>query len=270
MLTSLADGQLLAEKSGNSPPRVVALHGWQRNGTDFATILEGLDAVAINLPGFGVTPEPPSVWGSEDYANLVAIALAELGPVIIVGHSFGGRVAVRLAARYPQLVKGIVLTGVPLVRLVPAPKASLGFRIVRSLARSGLVSQKALDRQRDKHGSPDYRAASGVMRGVLVRVISENYRDDLALVEAPVRMVWGENDTQAPADAGLAASKLIAKATFREVPGAEHLLEGDLAAAVREELLGLLGERGSVQRGSGQRGSGPKPGKVPQPGKAPR
>jgi pimeloyl-ACP methyl ester carboxylesterase len=242
VLTALADGQLLAEKIGNTPPAVIALHGWARTASDLVDILAGLDALAIQLPGFGVTPEPPTVWGSEDYADLVATAIADAGPVVIVGHSFGGRVAVKLASKYPHLVSGLVLTGVPLVRLLPPPKASAGYRFVRMLARSGLVSQATLDRQRDKRGSADYRAAHGVMRGILVRVVAEDYTEDLAAITAPVRMVWGELDAAAPADAGLAASKLIAGARFHVVPGAEHLLEGELAVAVRVALMELLAE----------------------------
>lgn len=241
MITALA-GELLAEKSGNTPPAVVALHGWGRTGADFSPILHGLDAVAIHLPGFGITAHPPTVWGSEDYADAVAAAIAPFGKVVLVGHSFGGRVAVRLAAKHPELVSGIVLTGVPLVRLVSAPKPSLGFRIVRSLARAGLVSQKALEKRRQKYGSADYLAAQGVMRGILVRVVGENYDDDLARITAPVRLVWGELDAAAPADAGLAASTRLADATFRVVPGAGHLLEGELRDAVREELLALTKE----------------------------
>jgi pimeloyl-ACP methyl ester carboxylesterase len=80
------------------------------------------------------------------------------------------------------------------------------------------------------------------MRDILVKVMREDYRDDLAKITVPVRMVWGEHDTAAPTDAGLAASKLLATATFRSVPGAAHLLEGDLPAAVREELLSLIEE----------------------------
>jgi pimeloyl-ACP methyl ester carboxylesterase len=75
-----------------------------------------------------------------------------------------------------------------------------------------------------------------------VRVVGETYADELAAVTAPVRMVWGENDTAAPADAGLAASQLLRDATFRVVPGAGHLLEGDLSVAVRNELLALIDE----------------------------
>lgn len=221
---------------------MVALHGWARTGADFVPVVAGLDAVAVHLPGFGITPPPAEAWGSEQYADDLAAALAGQPPVIIVGHSFGGRVAVRLAARHPQLVRGIVLTGVPLLRLQAAPKAAASYRAIRWLAKRGLVSQKTLEAQRRKHGSADYRAAEGVMRDVMVRVVGEDYRNDLAKITAPVRMVWGEHDTAAPADAGRAASELITGARFRVVPGAAHLLEHDLAAAVREDLLAILEE----------------------------
>ena len=240
MITALADGRLLAEKTGATPPAVVALPGWMRSATDFASIVDGLDAVSIHFPGFGTTPEPTTVWGSEDYAEEVASAISSFGPVILVAHSFGGRVAVRLAAKYPQYVSGIVLTGVPLLRLTAAPTPPLSFRVARTLAKKGLLPKSVLEKQRQKRGSADYLAAQGVMRDILVRVINEDYRDDLARITVPVRMVWGENDTAAPADAGLAASQLLAHSTFRAVPGAAHLLEGDLRPAVRAELLAMI------------------------------
>lgn len=242
MLTALANGELLAEKTGATPPSVVALHGWMRSGADFSTIVSGLDAVSVHFPGFGITPEPPVAWGTEEYAEALATAIEPFGPVVLVGHSFGGRVAVRLAASRPELVRGLVLTGVPLLRLKAAPKPALGFRIVRSLARARIIPQSVLEKQRRKYGSADYLAARGVMRDILVRVVGEKYDDDLARVKAPVRMVWGELDPAAPADAGIAASKLIGGARFRQIAGAGHLLEGPLETAVREELLALLKE----------------------------
>jgi pimeloyl-ACP methyl ester carboxylesterase len=242
MLTSLADGAILADKTGTTPPTVVTLHGWMRSGADFHAIVDGLDAVSIHLPGFGITPAPGEVWGSARYADAVASAIEPFGKVVLVGHSFGGRVAVRLAANYPHLVSGLVLTGVPLVRLRAAPKPKLGFRIVRALAKAKLVRPDVLEAQRRKYGSADYNAANGVMRDILVTVVAETYADDLARIDVPVRMVWGENDSSAPADAGKAASELIADATFRVVPGAGHLLEGDLQRAVRVELDELIRE----------------------------
>jgi pimeloyl-ACP methyl ester carboxylesterase len=135
-----------------------------------------------------------------------------------------------------------VLTGAPLVRLKAVPKPKLGYRIVRRLAALGLVSKGVLESRRKKYGSPDYLAANGVMRDILVRTVAEDYSADLAAIDVPVRMVWGALDDQAPADAGLAASELTAGATFRSVPGAGHLLVGELEAAVRAELLTLIGD----------------------------
>lgn len=221
------------------------MHGWGRSGHDFSEVVEGLDALSIHLPGFGVTPEPTEAWGSDRYADEVADALSGMPPVVLLGHSFGGRVAVRLAAKHPELVRGIVLTGVPLLRLTPPPQPSLTYRTVRFLAKIGLISKAQLEAQKQRRGSADYRAASGVMRDILVKVIGEDYRDDLAKITVPVRMVWGEHDTAAPTDAGQAASTLVPSATFRSVPGAEHLLDGDLRTAVREELLSLIEEVGA-------------------------
>lgn len=242
MITSLAGGRVLAEKHGSTPPRVVALHGWGRDGTDFATILSGLDAVSIHLPGFGPAPAPETAWGTVEYAELVAEAIAGFAPLIIVGHSFGGRVAVRLAARHPELVCGLLLTGVPLVRLGAPAQPPLAFRLARWANARGLISDTRMDALRNARGSADYRAAQGVLRGILVRVVNESYDAELAALAAgtvPLRFVWGEHDTAAPTDAGCIAAER-AGASFRVVPGAGHLLTGDLELAVREELLGLI------------------------------
>lgn len=241
MITSLAGGRVLAEKTGSTPPRVIALHGWGRDGGDFQTIVSGLDAVSIHLPGFGPAPAPDEVWGTEEYADLVAEAIAAYAPVLIVGHSFGGRIAVRLAAKRPELVRGLLLTGAPLVRLVAPVAPPLAYRIARWANRRGILSDHRMDALRNQIGSADYRAAQGVMRGILVRTVGENYDDDLAALTCPVRMVWGERDTAAPTDAGRVAAERCG-ARFRVVAGTEHLLTGDLELAVREELLTFLDE----------------------------
>lgn len=244
VITALAGGRVLAEKTGSTPPAVVALHGWMRSGADFARILAGLDAVAVHLPGFGRVDPPPTAWGTPEYAADIVAVLEETGPAVLLGHSFGGRVAVRVAARRPDLVRGLVLSGVPLLRPGPAPRPPVGYRVIRALARGGIIPRSVLERRRERTGSADYRAARGVMRDVFVTVVNEDYRDDLASITAPTRFVWGALDDQAPADAGRAASELVAGARWREVPDAGHLLGGALEAAVGEELRDLLAEVG--------------------------
>lgn len=240
VLTVLA-GDVLADRTGGEPSRVLALHGWGRTGDDFAAVVAGTDALAVHLPGFGRTEPPPDVWGSPQYADQLATALAGTGPYVVVAHSFGGRVAVRLAAAHPELVSALVLTGVPLVRATPAPRPRLALRVAKRLRAAHLLPASIVERLRRSGGSADYNAAQGVMRGVLVRVVGEDYTDDLARLAGslPVHLVWGEADDAAP----LAGARLAARALgvdVEVVPGAGHLLEGDLADAVRSRLLMVL------------------------------
>ena len=237
MIQALADGAVLAERTGDLPPTVVALHGWGRSGNDFDRILAGLDAIAIHLPGFGPTSPPESVWGTEQYAELVARAIRPFGRVVVVGHSFGGRIAVRLAARHPELVSALVLTGAPLVRLAATRKPAASYQLAKWLHARGIISDQRMEALRRARGSADYNAAQGVMRDILVTVVNENYDADLAALRVPVSMVWGENDTAAPTEAGRVASTRIAGATWQVVPGAEHLMQGELETAVRDAVL---------------------------------
>jgi len=239
-IQALANGRVLAERIGGSPARVVALHGWGRTGSDFVAVLAGLDGLAIHLPGFGPTAVPDEVWGTDDYARAVAEAIEPLGPVVVVGHSFGGRIAVRLAASRPELVSALVLTGAPLVRLTPPSTPTVAFRIVRSLNRLGVIPDRVLESRRKKFGSADYNAAQGIMRDILVKTVNENYDDDLARITAPTWLVWGENDTAAPTAAGKVAAERIRDARWTVVPGEAHLLTPTLGAAVRAAVKEAL------------------------------
>lgn len=233
-LTALLDGAVLAERTGDSPT-VLALHGWGRTRADWLPALAGVPALSVDLPGFGASPPPASAWGSREYAELLAPLLAD-GGWTVVGHSFGGRVAVQLAAGWPNLVAHVVLTGVPLLRRTSSSKAPLSFRLAKKANAMGLLSKARMEEQRRKHGSADYRAAEGVMRDTLVKLVNEDYRELLPGVEAPVEMVWGAHDTAAPVEMAREASELLRKATLTVSPTSAHLLDDALYALLRERL----------------------------------
>ena len=96
-----------------------------------------------------------------------------------------------------------------------------------------------MEELRNRYGSTDYRAAQGVMRGVLVKAIGEDYFVDAATVRAPVTLVWGENDGPAPLLGAQKAREYFPQATLRVVPGAGHLLEGNLEEALAQALRDL-------------------------------
>jgi pimeloyl-ACP methyl ester carboxylesterase len=247
VLKAFASGRLFGVAHGTGPAAVLGLPGWARTHRDFNAVFDGLDAVALDLPGFGASPPPPDPWGAAGYAAAVAPVLEEMArPVVVVGHSFGGRVAVQLAVLRPESVAALVLTGVPLLRRPGggSRKPALAYRVGRALHRRGLVGERAMEGLRRRFGSADYRAAEGVMRQVLVRVVNETYEEELAAIACPTALVWGDDDGDVPLEVAERARSLLADATLTVVPGAGHLTPltavGELRAAVERHLRSRL------------------------------
>jgi pimeloyl-ACP methyl ester carboxylesterase len=240
MLSALPGG-LVGARYGSPPAEVVALHGWRRSHADWDTVLAGLDASAPDLPGFGGTKPPDGPWGALEYAEAV-LPLCETDQVVLVGHSFGGKVAVMLAAAHPERVKALVLTGVPL--FLPAGQRkttpTAAYRAARWLNGRGLLSDERMERRRQASGSDDYRNATGVMREVFVRSIAEvndgTYRRALADIRCPVELVWGAGDTAAPPRVAEEAVGQLHDAHLTILDGVGHLTPTEAPAALREAV----------------------------------
>lgn len=238
MLSTFADGRIFGESYGASPARVVALHGWARTHEDFARVLDGFDAIALDLPGFGATPEPPPEWGSPEYAALVADMLRALpAPPVVLGHSLGGRIGVHLAATYPELLSGLVITGAPIIRMTAAAPPKLSYRVARWLNRRGVISDARMNAMREKNYAEDWRNATAGMRPVFVNLVNENYDDAIAAIRCPLRLVWGEGDTAAPCAEELARRT---GAPLTVVPSAGHMTPLTAPDALRAAIKELL------------------------------
>ena len=243
MLKAFAGGRFFGATHGVGPATVLGLPGWARTHQDFGATFDGLDAIAVDLPGFGASPQPPEAWGAAGYAQAVAPVLEEMAqPTVVVGHSFGGRVAVQLAVLRPERVAALVLTGAPVLRRPGAapPKPALAYRVGRALHRRRLVGDGVMDRLRGRFGSADYRAAEGVMRQVLVRVVNETYEEQLAAIRCPTELLWGDDDAEVPLEVAEAACRLLADANLTVVAGGGHLVPltapDQLRAAVERHL----------------------------------
>ena len=215
MLRSFGDGTIFGEVAGDGPIEVVLLHGWARRGRDFAAVQEllvrrGVSSVALDLPGFGSSPPPTVAGGARLYASLVAPVLAALDrPVTLVGHSFGGRIATVIAADHPELVTSVIVTGTPLLHSPVAVRSPRTYRLIRWLHQRGWLSDERLEAARHRYGSSDYRAASGIVRDVLVATVAEGYEDELTRLDVPFIMLWGELDTVVPVAIAERANELL-------------------------------------------------------------
>ena len=244
VLSAFAGGRLFGGRTGSGTPRILALHGWGRTHRDWSTVLDGSDSIALDLPGFGASPPPPAAWGLADYADAIRPVLEEVErPVVIVGHSFGGSVGVQLAAGAgPESVRAVVVTGSPLVRARRVGKAPISFRLARWLSARGLFPDSKMEALRNARGSADYRAANGVMRDTLVRVVNEDVAELLPHLQVPLELVWGEDDRDVPVEVAGQVAELAPSAKVTRLPGVGHDTPLEAPGALREVLARLTSE----------------------------
>lgn len=211
-------------------PVLVWGHGWGQSRKGFLPLAAALDSfgkhIVIDFPGFGETPMPSSAWGTEEYADNAAefIRTNCPGPVLWVGHSFGCRVGLQLAARHPELISGLALiAGAGLKRKRPIWQ-SLYFKtriIVYKFLRKLLPLGLSKDWLMKKFGSPDYRNA-GEMRKILVKVINEDLSAIAQNVRCPTLLIYGAKDTETPPEIGQRLKALIPNAELYILENQDH------------------------------------------------
>lgn len=209
-------------------PVTVWTHGWGQSHKAFLSLAESLGGmgqhVLIDFPGFGQSPPPSEAWGTEQYADAMAEFLKDKGPVIWIGHSFGCRVGLQMAAKYPEQLKGcFFIAGAGLKRRRPMHKRIYIrtrialFKFLKKMIPFGL-SEEWLMKQ---FGSTDYRNA-GVMRGVLIKTVNEDLTDIAKTVRCPVTLAYGSDDTETPPETGKRLHQLITNSEYLEFEGLDH------------------------------------------------
>lgn len=211
---------------------VLLLHGWGGSSKSMAPVQSFLsdahEVISLDLPGFGESTEPSSPWTSFDYAAVVADLLKSLGldRVAIIGHSFGGKIAIHLALM--GYAHRLVLTNSAGIR----PTRSLRyyirvgtFKFAKRISQINLLRKllgEELDRYRAKFGSADYRNASSMMRQVLVRIVNEDISPLLSQIQVPTLLIWGDLDTATPLQDAKRMESLIPDCGLVVLKGAGH------------------------------------------------
>jgi len=207
------------EGSGDT---VLFLQGWGTNLDIYKKVINKLSStnriIALDFPGFGKTPEPPTAWDVNDYTEftLEFIKKLKLDDIVLMGHSFGGRVIIRLMNKKRMFnVEKIVLLDSAGIKAKVTTKKKLKqswFKLCKKAAGTKVGKKLfpgAVDRMKNKHGSADYRKASPLMKQVLVKTISEDLTDMLPNINVPTLLVWGDMDTATPlSDAKIMEDKI--------------------------------------------------------------
>jgi pimeloyl-ACP methyl ester carboxylesterase len=227
---------LVVEVLGQPGERhILFLHGWGGSRDSLrgiATLFQHRFRVhLIDLPGFGEAPAPPEGWGTVEYADLVQQYMFERvpGSVVLVGHSFGARISLRLAARRLPQLRAMVLMGAPGLPRPMLSRASIRRAAIRRLRRAliamrGVTGQRPIEWHTRRFGSRDYVAA-GPLRPVLVKTVNEDLTETARLAAVPALLLWGARDTETPVWLGERYKDLMdGRARLEVLPHKDHHL----------------------------------------------
>lgn len=232
---------------------ILILHGWGLSGSvykDLASELKkhGFRIYRPDLPGFGKEKISEKPRGLGDYVDFILhyVKLNGLNHFTVIGHSFGGRIAIKLAANYPQLIDRLILTGVPGFRgksclkiftfniLAKGGKLVVGIFRVSKL---GYYMRKILYRLAS---TTDYYKAKGAMRETFKKIIDEDLVSSMRRVQCPTLLLWGKEDKITPVWMAEKMVKEIKGAKLMVVSGENHKFPYQNPKLFTRKIIGLL------------------------------
>ncbi len=229
MFTEIDDLKVAYQVKGSGTP-VVLLHGWGGEANSFKPVFDRLSntyqVYVLDLPGFGLSEIPPKAWDAGDYSNLLSSFFKKHGinKAHLIGHSYGGRISIVIAASEPEKVDKLIL--VDSAGIIPPRSAKYYIRVClakfgRLLRRLGPVGHRLADNISRHAGSKDYREA-GPMRPTMVKSVNQDLRPYLPKIQASTLLIWGENDKDTPVSYGKIMEEEISDAALVVLKDAGH------------------------------------------------
>ncbi|MBI2013550.1 MAG: alpha/beta hydrolase [Candidatus Colwellbacteria bacterium] len=227
---------------------ILILHGWGSSKKSWEKVAnlvskKGFNVLVPDMPGFGDEPPPPRAWTGKDYLNWVLNFTKNLKlktPFYVVGHSFGGGLAMKLAIEHPELVEKLVLIAAARIKR----KKTLYKKFLGAVAKIGwpLSKIKILRKlfYRFIVRENDYLRTDGVMRDTFVNVIKEDLTPELSKIKPPTLIIWGNKDKMTPIkDANLLKDKILGS-KLEIVEGGGHALNLEYPETLAEKIINFV------------------------------
>jgi pimeloyl-ACP methyl ester carboxylesterase len=229
---------------------LLLLHGWGTSLDTFGAMIEDLKRqfriTAFDFPGHGDSDMPPLTWTVDAFVGLTMGVMAELGieRASVLGHSFGGRVAIKLAAAHPEMVDRLVLVdsaGVPPPQTIKRRLKRVASKSANTIGRLGRPGQAVRRAVVRRIASPDYKAA-GPLRDTFLAIVREDLRPALTLIKAPTLLVWGESDDDTTLADASTMERLIPGARLLVLKNAGHFSYLDQYGRFRLAVIPFLND----------------------------
>ena len=213
---------------------VLLLHGWGSSFDTYKGVISALSdrarLVAPNFPGCGKSDTMENPWKLEDYCDFVLEFIEKTGldNPIMIGHSHGGRVILKMAAEgMVNPPKIVLLDSAGLI-----PKKSFkqkfrakSFKTIKTVLTLPVIknhSEGLLNKARAHYGSADYNAAPLVLRQTMVSLVNTDLRDIIHKISCPTLLIWGDKDTATPLSDAKIIESLIPDCGLCVLEGTGH------------------------------------------------
>lgn len=214
---------------------VLILHGWNLPSVKYQSLVvllkkQGYEVYLPDLPGFGLNAKLTKSLTLDDYAGYVIDYMKKnnLKTPIVIGHSFGGRIAILLSFQQKNIFSKMILTGVPGY----PPVSSFKVKVYKRVANLGnsIFNLPILNYFKGAFrkllyfsaGSFDYYKTSGELRETFKNIISYDLRALFAGIRTPTLIIWGSEDKITPVWIAKNLNKAIKDSKLEIITGEGH------------------------------------------------
>lgn len=224
-------------------PIFLILHGWGGSSDSWVKVSELLsqdfEIYALDFPGFGKSEKLKEIWEVDDYVDFIEKFITSVisnsdfagrqphseKNLNIIAHSFGGRVAIKLAAKNPFYLRKLYLCAAAGIKHPPTIKqktAAVAAKLGKNFL-SGKFEKPArkllykIIREKDY-----YECKDEIIKKTFQNIISEDLKEYLKDIKVPTTIIWGDKDKYTPLCDGKAMHEEIAGSKLHIIKGAGH------------------------------------------------
>lgn len=229
MYTTINGQNIYFQKVGKGK-NLILIHGWGADASTFWPVVDllkdNLTLWLIDLPGFGRSELPKKQFSILDFAEIIAefIKKNEIKKPTVLGHSYGGKIAIKLARTFPDLVDKLILEGSAGIR---PEKNLLHFlifpfvKIAHFLLPDIFHTRSKIRHKLYKKLESDY-ADAGKMKSIFLKTLKEDSISDLPKIQAEALLIWGEKDRAIPLRYGKKMYQLIKNSKLVIMEDTDH------------------------------------------------
>lgn len=230
---------------GDGTPFLI-LHGWGSASDRWIKEAEiiykkGFKVVIPDLPGFGKSESLARPWTVNDYVRWFEefTKALNLENFHLLGYSFGGALAAKIAVKYPQRVQRLFLVAAALIRK-RTTKKNLSAKISKLVKIFYFLPYYSFFRRAVYKfiiRKSDYVYTEGIMKQTYLNVVADDISFNLPFIRVPTIIIWGDKDQSVPIETAHFINEKIKNSKLVVIPGADHLIHKHLPEVLAEKIL---------------------------------